>query len=107
MNLKSNLPKKIILFKSVSPLFEMERDGIKPFTTRKVDNKDKRFRALSQWHYSLNWGIKIINPNTGEFFIRELKSVNYLRWVDWGKPFYASTQVFYDWKILVLGELIP
>jgi len=104
---------KILEFRSVSPLFEMERDGTKPFTTRKIDYKDKRFRALSQWQPHFQWGIRITNPATGESFIRKLESVDYLRWVDWeiaqqpNRPFRDRLQVFYDWKILVLGEIVP
>ena len=104
---------KVIDFKSISPLFEMERDGIKPFTTRKVDYKDARFRALAQWDIGRSWAIRITNPAPGESFIRELKSVDYVRWVDWrialqpNRPFWDRLQVFEGWKIIVLGEIVP
>lgn len=101
---------KILDFKTVSPLYEMERDGIKPFTVRLYDSKDKRFRALSQWVAGCNWAIRITNPATGESFIRKLKSVDYLRWVDWDiadqtdRPFWDRMQVFIPWRVIVFGE---
>jgi hypothetical protein len=98
---------KILDFKSVSPLFEMERDGDKPFTTRKIDQKDKRFRALSQWHLGENWGIRITNPATGESFVREIVVVSYLRYFDPRPDDYWKRQAaFYDWRIIVMGELV-
>ena len=81
---------KIINFKTIEPFFTQERDGLKPFTVRKVDSQDKRFRALAQWEPCYNWAIRITNPATGDSFIRKLKNVHLL----WG------------WKILILGELI-
>ena len=90
----------------------MERDGIKPFTTRKVDYKDARFRALAQWQPGWGWAIRITNPATGESFIRELKSVDYVRWVDWeiarqpDRTFFERLQVFEGWKIIVMGEIV-
>jgi len=99
---------KIIDFKSVSPLFEMERDGEKPFNIRKIDPKDKRFRALSQWQPSYNWGIRITNPATGESFIREIVAVSFLRYFDAREVDPRKRQAtFFDWKIIVLGELVP
>ena len=73
---------KVIEFKTVSPLFEMERDGIKPFTIRKRD-KDKRFRALAQWIEDYKWTIRITNPATGESFDRLITNVSYLFYADW------------------------
>ena len=98
---------KILNFKSVSPLFEMERNGEKPFTTRKVDSKDKRFRALSQWQPQFKWGIRLINPATGENFIREIVAVSYLRYFDLRQDDIGKGQAaFYDWRIIVMGELL-
>ena len=93
---------KILDFKSVSPLFEMERDGDKPFEARKIDSKDKRFRALSQWQPHFQWGIRITNPATGESFIREIVAVSYL-WYHYNFDFKVNA----DWKIIVLGEIVP
>lgn len=73
---------KIIEFKTVSPLFEQERDGVKNFTIRKKDRKDKRFRALHQWRCEYDWYIKIKNPETGKDFSRRIKNVAYLCWFD-------------------------
>jgi hypothetical protein len=104
---------KILDFKSISPLFEMERDGIKPFNTRKVDYKDAHFRALAQWDPSRSWAIRITNPATGESFTREIKSVGYVYWVDWhialqpNSFFTERLQVFEGWKIIVMGEIVP
>lgn len=55
-------------FKTVSPLFEMERDGIKPFTTRLLDFDDKRTDGDKLF-------IRIVNPATGESFSREVVDV--------------------------------
>lgn len=90
---------KVLEFKTVSPLFEMERDGIKPFTTRRVDIKDSRFRALSQWQLGLDWAIRIVNPSTGETFTRKLIEERYIRDRD-------LLLVQPEWKILYLGELL-
>jgi hypothetical protein len=72
---------KIIEFKTVSPLFEMERDGIKPFTTRQLERGDKRWDLLMDVLY-LGTGvvIKITNPQTGESFTRPIKHVTYVAW---------------------------
>ena len=94
---------RILDFKSVSPLFEMERDGDKPFTTRKIDSKDKRFSALSQWQPHFQWAIRITNPATGESFVREIAVVSYL----W---YYSNSdsgfRAFVDWRIIVMGEIL-
>lgn len=89
-----------IKFKTVSPLFEMERDGIKPFTTRRWDSKDSRFRALSQWRPAYKWAIRIVNPQTGESFTRELLDHHYIR--------NRATMMLIkpEWVILYLGEKV-
>jgi len=101
---------KTLDFKTVSPLYEMERDGIKPFTERLYDYTDSRFRALSQWNERCNWAIRIENPDTGESFVRLIQSVDYLRWVDWhiaseaNRNFWDRMQIFEKWRIIVFGE---
>jgi hypothetical protein len=103
---------KILEFKSVSPLFEMLRDGTMPFTTRKVDYHDPRWRALSQWRHGCNWGIRITNSRTGKSFIRKLEVVDFVRWLDFesrSKPkegLFYRFQALLDWRILVLGEIV-
>lgn len=98
---------KIIDFKTVSPLFEMERDGEKPFTTRKRDSKDKRFRALAQWEPAYYWGLRITNPTTGESFIREIVAVSYLRYFDSRQDEIGKCQAtFYDWRIIIMGDTL-
>ena len=98
---------KILDFKSVTPLFEMERDGIKPFTTRHIEKGDKRQRALSQWQPHFDWGIQITNPDTGESFIRKIVVVSFLRYFDLRQDdSWKRYAVFYDWRIIVFGELI-
>jgi len=89
---------KVISFKTVSPLFEMERDGEKPFTTHRWDNKDSRFRALAQWRPAYKWAIKIVNPQTGESFIRRLQDYNYIR-----DPA-SRLLVKPEWIIIFLGK---
>ncbi len=96
---------KIIDFKTVSPLFEMERDGIRPFTERLIDPKDRRFKALNQWNSRRNWAIRITNPQTGEQFTRKLEAVSYIIWFDDKQLFKHS--YLYTWRFLKLGERIP
>jgi hypothetical protein len=62
---------KVVEYKTVSPLFEMERDGLKLFTVRRIERGDPRVRSLSHASF-VNWLIKITNPATGEYFYREL-----------------------------------
>lgn len=107
---------KVIEFKTVSPLFEMERDGIKPFTTRLVDYHDCRFRALAQWHpdrlydpQKIGWLIKITNPATGEYFYRELIDKLYMPKPDFFIPesdYRAIYRRLQKWLILYLGKEI-
>lgn len=99
---------KILDFKTVVPLFEKEKYGAKPLTIRQVDNKDKRFRALAQWNRDCNWALRITNPDTGESFIRRIKSVSYLVYHDWSVPpvpVLGQLRIDYDWRIILLGEL--
>ena len=97
---------KILDFKTVSPRFEMERDGEKPFTVRKIEKEDKRQRALSQWQPRFAWLVRITNPATGESFLRRIVAVSYLRYFDLSQEdFYKRQAAFDDWRIIVLGEL--
>ena len=71
---------KVIEFKAVSPFFEWERDGIQPFTVRRVDTKDSRFRSLARWKPGRSpwlpvWYIKITRVESGEYFYRKLDSL--------------------------------
>lgn len=93
---------KILDFKTVSPLFEIERDGEKPFSIRKID-KGKRFRALSQWKPWHKWGMRMTNPATGESFVREIKEVSYLWYHD---SLELGVTPIYDWRIIILGDLV-
>lgn len=97
---------KVIDFKTVSPLFEMERDGVKPFTVRRADAKDKRFKALSQWNCELDWGIRITNPATGESFVRRIKSTSYLWHDDLSGENPPGLEIFQDWRMIDLGEIV-
>ena len=96
---------KILDFESVSPFFSQERDGEKPFTTRKIDAKDKRFRSLAQWKPSCNWAIRITNPDTGEGFIRAIRVVACLFYVDprQKEGRFHFTRLW-DWLIIILGD---
>jgi hypothetical protein len=69
--------KTVVNFKTVSPLFEMERDGIKPFTTRLLPVTDERFLHLygclschPEMEHELF--ITITNPETRESFTRNV-----------------------------------
>ena len=64
-----------ITFKSVSPLFEMERNYQKPFTVRQVDLTDERFASLRMGHAQR---ITIQNPDTGEAFTRPITGWAYI-----------------------------
>ncbi len=98
---------KIIDFKTVSPLFEMERDGEKPFTIRKIDPKDSRFRSLAQWVPAYEWGIRITNPANGESFVREIVAISYLRYFDYRQKELINRMAgFLGWKIIVMGEIV-
>jgi len=92
---------KILEFKTVSPLFEMERDGVKSLTVRQVDPKDSRHRALSQWKPDKVWGIRIKNPTSQEAFTRRIIGVSYL-----GYHEDYHTEWLYGWRIIRMGELI-
>ena len=41
---------KVFKFKSISPYFEKEREGLKPNTVREVDLNDERFTSLIVWN---------------------------------------------------------
>jgi hypothetical protein len=88
---------KILEFKTISPFFELCRDGKKPFDIRLFDYHDKRFRSLSQ-----RWveNIKFINPVTGESYTRKLKDWRYIQDTDhkFIKPY---------WIIMYLGKVVP
>ena len=96
---------KIVDFKSVSPLYEMERNGEKPFTTRKIDYRDKRFRVLSQWIPGDSWGIRITNPATGESFVRELIAKDRLRYFNSRQKDWKNRLTLLEgWVIIVMGD---
>ena len=98
---------KILDFKTVSPLFEMERDGVKPFTIRKIESTDRRFKSLAQWQPNWNWAVRITNPSTGENFIRAIVAVSFLHYFALRKEdFWERHARFTDWRIIVLGNLI-
>ena len=96
---------KIIDFKTVSPLFEQERDGGKPFTIRKIDNKDPRFKALSQWSCERDWGLRITNAQTGESFIRKIKNVSYLWHYDLSGDTEPMLRGIYNQRIITMGNI--
>ena len=85
--------KTVVEFKTVSPLFEMERDGIKPFTTRLWDTSDKRFNTvLDLMDFNETFEIQIINPETNESFIR---TTNAAEWVLYTKHKWVNIH----WKV--------
>lgn len=94
---------KTLSFKSVSPFFEQERDGIKLFTIRRVDRKDPRFRALVQWYYKRKWWLEITNPDTGEAFGAPITNVAYLaRWVEDDE--HGAPEIIEDYMIIEFGR---
>ncbi len=62
---------ELITFKTMPGFFEMERDGEKPFTVRRIGQNDQRFRSLFLGEATT---IQIVNTETGESFLRELTS---------------------------------
>uniref|UniRef100_A0A6H2A4R4 Uncharacterized protein n=1 Tax=viral metagenome TaxID=1070528 RepID=A0A6H2A4R4_9ZZZZ len=91
--------KKTINFKTVSPMFEMERDGKKYFTIRKIDYKDSRFRALGQWIKEWDWLIKITEPSTDETFTRHIFNVSRIHVFD-ARNTTCKYRTLYDWLII-------
>ncbi len=67
---------KTLDFKTVSPLYEQEKEGFKPFTVRHMDYSDPRFKyllkILQDQAMSEDVHIRITNPGTGEKFTRQL-----------------------------------
>lgn len=61
---------EIISFKTVPVLFEMERDGVKPFTVREADPRDERFQSLFSGEAKV---IELVNTETGEKFQRRIR----------------------------------
>lgn len=98
---------KILDFKTVSPLFEMERDGVKPFIIRLIEKGDGHQRALCQWQPHYDWGARITNPNTGENFVRKVVAVSFLQYFDLREDdSWRRHARFCDWRVIVLGSLI-
>jgi hypothetical protein len=65
-------------FKSKSPFFEKERDGIKPNTFRQLGDNDSRFDELMQIIQTKEEAeITIFNPVTKETFTRRITDVTY------------------------------
>lgn len=99
---------EILDFKSISPFFELCRDGKKPFDVRLFDGKDARFRALAQFLFSglrpEGWAIRFRNPATGERFDRKLEYCDWLRHSPW--PATQREPVKPRWMIMYLGELV-
>ena len=97
---------RILEFKSISPFFEQEKDGSKPFIVLQWHTKDSRFRALALWDLACrrkghkpDWLIKLTNPATGEYFYCRLEDVVYF-------PGQTGQGPMNDWLILYLGKEI-
>ena len=94
--------KKVLDFKSITPFFELCRDGLKPFDIRLHDSRDSRFKALHQVRFIKDlkgWVIRFINPATGETFCRRLLGWEYM--TDQNRVCFKP-----DWVIMYLGETI-
>lgn len=92
---------KILDFKTASPLFEMERDGIKPFTSRIRRVEDKRFERIAKAIDPYNISIRITNPTTGEHFTRRLIQLCMME-----GPYHNGVLAPVEWVILYLGKKI-
>ena len=73
------MEKTIVKFKSEPGMWFKENRGWKPNTLRKVEVEDERFILLKKFNKLLinNLDIKIINSNTGEAFVRQVKDVTF------------------------------
>lgn len=92
---------KVLEFKSTEPFYSQEKDTATPFTVRRRDYQDPRFRALAQWRRWYHWLVKITNPATGDYFYRELIMRRYFPGPSWeGYP------ALEGWVILYLGDVI-
>jgi hypothetical protein len=93
---------EILDFKSLSPLYEQCRDGVKMFDFRLDDKSDSRFCSLRlPPFYRANnphWYIRFTNPATGESFIRRLRDWTFVR-DPHGFPYEPK------WIIMHLGEM--
>ena len=99
---EGDIQMKTLEFKSISPFFEQERDGDKPFTCRKLDTEDDRFQDLVFYSSDIirpgDWAIKITNPTTGESFTRCFRG--------WTPVAFRGTPACPVWLILFLGVRI-
>ena len=87
------MKENIVEFKTVSPLFEMERDGIKPFTTRKLDPMEERMFSVAAFLNGIPMRIQITNPINYEGFERKVSHVSVIphtrrQWLNihWSHP---------------------
>lgn len=77
----------IIVFKSKREYFHKEKEGQKPNTFRKLDPEEQKQLINSR----LKW-ISIVNPETGESFLRQLSDISKIddcfifSWVPHEKP---------------------
>lgn len=68
----------MITFKSKSPYFEKERDGLKCNTVREIGDNDLRFEDCMEMIQTGKFTtINIINPETKEAFMRQITDVTY------------------------------
>jgi len=99
---EGDIQMKTLEFKSISPFFEQERDGDKPFTFRKLDLDDSRFKALFEYSSDItrpwHWAIKITNPATSDSFTRCFRG--------WTPVAFRGTPACPVWLILFLGVRI-
>ncbi len=71
---------EIITFKSIDSIFQKERSGVKPNTSRVVDWQDERFRSLARMAlgYDPMGYVKIENSeHKGINFTRKIKDVTF------------------------------
>lgn len=78
---------EVIEFKTTSPFYELEENGSKPFTVRKVDPDDIRFHRLVAWDYKSELVLRSRDPATGKSFDRRI--------VDWFFPCRGWMLIFF------------
>jgi len=73
-----------VIFKSISPYFDRERDGQKPNTVRRIDMTDDRFLLLAHMKHTGKLGfitIVKICANRNQSFTRKIEDITFFN--DW------------------------
>lgn len=86
-----------VTFRTMEPIYSKEKSGVKPNTTRDVDFKDPRFRALARMvlGYQPIGYIKIEHSKDRHLnFTRKIKDITFFK-----------DQVIISWEVFKVFEL--